>query len=76
MSENAQTLDTRNLNCPLPILRTKKAMIGLKTGEILEVLATDPGSVRDLEAFCHQTGHQMLSRKECGGEFHFRIRKA
>ena len=76
MSENTHILDARNLNCPLPILRTKKAIAGLRTGEVLEVLATDPGSVKDLDAFCNQTGHQMLSSEETGGEFHFRIRKA
>ncbi len=76
MSENTHTLDARNLNCPLPILRTKKAIAGLQAGEVLEVLATDPGSVKDLDAFCSQTGHEMLSSKETGGEFHFRIRKA
>ena len=76
MSDNAHTLDARNLNCPLPILRTKKAIAGLQTGEVLEVLATDPGSVKDLDAFCKQTGHEMLSSEDAGGEFHFRIRKA
>ncbi len=76
MSENTQTLDARNLNCPLPILRTRKAIAGLQIGGILEVLATDPGSVKDLDAFCSQTGHEMLSSKEKDGEFHFRIRKA
>jgi len=76
MNENTYTLDARNLNCPLPILRTRKAIAELLTGEVLEVLATDPGSVKDLDAFCSQTGHEMLSSKEKDGEFHFRIRKA
>ena len=76
MSENSHTLDARNLNCPLPILRTRKAIAGLQAGEVLEVLATDPGSVKDLDAFCNQTGHEMLSSEEVGGEYHFRIRKA
>ncbi len=76
MSENTHTLDARNLNCPLPILRTRKAIAGLQAGEILEVLATDPGSVKDLDAFCNQTGHEMLSSEEVGGEYRFRIRKA
>ncbi|MEW8492709.1 MAG: sulfurtransferase TusA family protein [Candidatus Thiodiazotropha taylori] len=76
MNENVHTLDTRGLNCPLPILRTKKAIAGMQVGEVLEVTSTDPGSVKDLDAFCSQTGNEMLSSKELGGEFHFRIRKA
>lgn len=76
MSNNSHTLDARNLNCPLPILRTKKAMAAMQVGEILEIVATDPGSVKDLDAFCKQTGHEMLSSEETGNEFHFRIRKA
>lgn len=76
MTNNIQTLDTRGLNCPLPILRTKKSMSGLATGEILEVTATDPGSVKDLAAFCNQTGNEMLSSEKIDGDFIFRIRKA
>jgi len=75
MSEHVHTLDARNMNCPLPILRTKKTLAGMQAGEVLEVTATDPGSVKDLDAFCSQTGNQMLSSAEQGGEFHFRIRK-
>jgi len=76
MSENAHTLDARGLNCPLPILRTKKAIAGIQVGEVLEITATDPGSVKDLDSFCSQTGNEMLSSKEAGGEYHFRIRKS
>ncbi|MEW8507157.1 MAG: sulfurtransferase TusA family protein [Candidatus Thiodiazotropha sp.] len=76
MNENVHTLDARGLNCPLPILRTKKAIAGMQAGEVLEVTSTDPGSVKDLDAFCSQTGNEMLSSEESGGEFHFRIRKA
>lgn len=76
MSEAKQTLDARGLNCPLPILRTKKAMAQLGTGETLQVIATDPGSVKDLDAFCRQTGHQMLSSTEGSGEFQFMIQKS
>jgi tRNA 2-thiouridine synthesizing protein A len=75
MNENTHTLDARGLSCPLPILRTKKAIAGMQEGEILEVTATDPGSVKDLDSYCSQTGNQMLSSQETDGEFHFRIRK-
>jgi tRNA 2-thiouridine synthesizing protein A len=71
-----KSLDTRGLNCPLPILRTKKAIAALASGEILEVTATDPGSVKDLDSFCSQTGHQLLSSTETNGEFIFQIRKS
>lgn len=76
MSDNLHTLDARGLNCPLPILRTKKAIAGMATGEVLEIVSTDPGSVKDLDSFCSQTGHQMLSSRQAEGEFIFRIRKA
>ena len=75
MNESLHTLDARGLNCPLPILRTKKAISGLKPGEILEVISTDPGSVKDLDSFCSQTGNEMLSSRQADGEFYFRIRK-
>lgn len=76
MTETLHTLDARGLNCPLPILRTKKAMNTMLPGEQLEVVSTDPGSVKDLDAFCTQTGNEMLSSEETAGEFRFRIRKA
>lgn len=76
MTDNLQTLDARGLNCPLPILKTKKAMNAMEAGDLLEIIATDPGSVKDLDAFCTQTGNEMLSSEEAGGEFKFRIRKA
>jgi tRNA 2-thiouridine synthesizing protein A len=76
MNENLHTLDARGLNCPLPILRTKKAIAGMEIGEVLEVTATDPGSVKDLDSFCSQTGHELLSSNQADGEFIFRIRKA
>ena len=76
MSENVHTLDARNLNCPLPILRARKAILQMATGDILEITATDPGSVKDLDAFCNQTGNQLLSSEQGAGEFRFRIRKA
>ncbi|MEA3276980.1 MAG: sulfurtransferase TusA family protein [Pseudomonadota bacterium] len=76
MTANAHTLDARGLNCPLPILRTRKAIAGLDSGEVLEVAATDPGSVKDIDSFCRQTGHKLLSSDESGGSYLFRIRKA
>ncbi len=76
MSDFKQELDARGLNCPLPILRTKKAINGLASGEVLKVIATDPGSVKDMEAFCKQTGNEMVSTAEAGGEYTFMIKKA
>lgn len=76
MSDFKQELDARGLNCPLPILRTKKAINGLASGEVLKVIATDPGSVKDMEAFCKQTGNEMVSSSEASGEYTFMIKKA
>jgi tRNA 2-thiouridine synthesizing protein A len=76
MTEQIHTLDARGLNCPLPILRTKKAISGIHSGEILEVTATDPGSIKDMAAFCKQTGNELLSSNENSGDYVFRIRKA
>ena len=76
MSDFKQELDARGLNCPLPILRTKKAMNGLASGEILKVIATDPGSVKDMEAFCKQTGNEMVSTSQEGSDYTFMIQKA
>ena len=70
------TLDTRGLKCPLPVLRARKAMQSVGPGRVLRVLATDPGTVRDFQAFCAATGHELLEHAEQGGEFLFRIRKA
>ena len=68
-------LDVRGLNCPLPILRAKKALSELKSGEILRVLATDPGSVKDFQAFAKQTGNQLLSHDEAEKVFTFLMKK-
>lgn len=77
MSTNAtQSLDARGMNCPLPILRTKKALISLGSGETLAVISTDPGSVKDMQAFCKQTGNELLSSSADQGEFEFLIRKS
>ncbi len=71
-----QTLDARNLNCPLPILRTKKALNSMQSGDLLAIQATDPGSVNDLEAFCKQTGNKLVSSEAAGDEFSFIIKKS
>ena len=76
MTDNMHTLDARGLNCPLPILRAKKAIAAMDDGEVLEITATDPGSVKDLDSFCSQTGNQMLSSERANGVFVFHIRKA
>jgi tRNA 2-thiouridine synthesizing protein A len=75
MLEHDSELDARGLNCPLPILRAKKAITGLDSGQVLKVVATDPGSVKDFEAFCRQTGDELLESGEAEGEFVFHIRK-
>jgi len=68
-------LDTRGLNCPLPILKTQQAIKRLGSGEVLEVTSTDPGSTKDMVAFCEQTGHELISSREDAGGYVFLIRK-
>ncbi len=68
-------LDARGLNCPLPILRAKKALAEVSTGQVLKILSTDPGSVKDFAAFAKQTGNELLSTAEAGGEFTFFMKK-
>ena len=68
-------LDARGLNCPLPILRAKKALTEMTSGQVLRIVATDPGSVKDFETFSRQTGHALLSHSEANGEFTFFMRK-
>jgi len=70
-----QSLDVKGLNCPLPILRAKKALKDVAVGGTLEVLATDPGAVKDFEAFCRTTGNELLSSKEEGKVFSFVIKR-
>jgi tRNA 2-thiouridine synthesizing protein A len=64
-------LDARGLNCPLPILKAKKALAEMLSGQVLRVMATDPGSVRDFQAFAKQTGNTLLSHSEDNREFVF-----
>lgn len=75
MNTHQAELDARGLNCPLPILRAKKSLSQLTSGEILQIRATDPGSVKDFEAFCNQTGSELLSSSEIDGEFIFLLKK-
>ena len=70
-----QELDARGLNCPLPILRAKKALNDLDGGQTLAIVATDPGSVKDFQAFAKQTGNELLESGEANGEFTFLIKK-
>ena len=71
-----ELLDARGLKCPLPVLRARKAMQRLASGDVLQVLATDPGTVQDFQAFCEATGHELVESREQAGEFFFRIRKS
>ncbi|KAA3626158.1 MAG: sulfurtransferase TusA family protein [Proteobacteria bacterium] len=76
MADFDQELDATGLNCPLPILRAKKSLAGLQSGQVLRVVATDPGSVKDFDAFARQTGNELLDSSEDAGTYYFRIRKA
>lgn len=68
-------LDARGLNCPLPILRTKKALTGMTAGQVLKIMATDAGSVKDFQAFARQTGNDLLSSETVEKEFIFFMKK-
>jgi tRNA 2-thiouridine synthesizing protein A len=69
-------LDTRGLNCPLPILKAKKALADMHSGEVLKVIATDPGSMRDFQAFARQTGNELVEQSSANDEFiHFLRRR-
>jgi tRNA 2-thiouridine synthesizing protein A len=76
MADFDQELDATGLNCPLPILRAKKALAGLNAGQVLRVVATDPGSVKDFDAFAKQTGNELLESTEDGGKYLFLIKKS
>lgn len=64
-----QEVNARGMNCPLPILRAKKALAGMESGQTLKVIATDAGSMRDFKAFCSQTGHTLLEQTQVDDEF-------
>jgi len=68
-------LDARGLNCPLPILKAKKALAEMASGEILRVIATDPGSVRDFQAFARQTGNDLVGQSESDKEYTFFMKR-
>jgi len=70
-----QTLDAKGLNCPLPIIKAKKALKSLSPGETLAVESTDPGSVADFAAFCRQTGNELVSSDQAGDVYNFEIKK-
>ena len=76
MANFDKELDASGLNCPLPILRAKKALAELTAGQVLHIIATDPGSVKDFEAFANQTGNELMESSENGGKFEFLIKKA
>ena len=73
--EAQKEIDTRGLNCPLPILKAKKALAELQSGQVLKVLATDPGSVRDFQAFARQTGNELLEQSNAGDEYVHYLRR-
>jgi TusA-related sulfurtransferase len=73
--EAQKEIDTRGLNCPLPILKAKKALADMASGQVLKVLATDPGSMRDFQAFARQTGHELLEQARAGSEFTHYLRR-
>jgi tRNA 2-thiouridine synthesizing protein A len=75
MLQHDREVDARGLNCPLPILRTKKALNDMTTGQSLRVVATDPGSVRDFLAFAKQTGNELVEHGEQDGEFWFVLKR-
>ena len=70
-----QSLDCSGLMCPMPIVKTNKTLKGLEVGQILGMVATDPGSIPDMEAWARQTGHELLKAEEEGGKYHFAIKK-
>ncbi|MDH3872012.1 MAG: sulfurtransferase TusA family protein [Gammaproteobacteria bacterium] len=75
MADFDEELDATGLNCPLPILRAKKALNGMDAGKVLRIIATDPGSVKDFEAFAKQTGNELMESSEEGGKFMFLLKK-
>jgi len=73
--DTQKELDTRGLNCPLPILKAKKALSDMQSGEVLKVISTDPGSVRDFQAFSRQTGNELVEQITLGDEFVHLLRR-
>ncbi len=75
MPEAQKEIDTRGLNCPLPILKAKKALAEMKSGDVLKVIATDPGSMRDFQAFARQTGNELIEQAANRDEFVHYLRR-
>jgi tRNA 2-thiouridine synthesizing protein A len=75
MAVTNAVLDAKGLNCPLPILKAKKALQGVPAGGLLEIYATDPGSVKDFEAFCRSTGNELVTSSQEGNVFKFVIKR-
>jgi tRNA 2-thiouridine synthesizing protein A len=75
MSQFDKELDARGLKCPLPILRCKKALAEMTASQVLKIVATDKGAIKDFQGFCKQTGHELLNLEEQAEEFIFLIRK-
>ena len=71
----AKAVDSRGLNCPLPILKAKRALTGMESGQVLKVVATDAGSIRDFQAFAKQTGNTLLEQQTLGLEFVHMMRR-
>ena len=76
MANFDQELDASGLNCPLPILRAKKSLASLNSGQVLHIIATDPGAVKDFQAFAKQTGNTLMESRQEGGKFYFLIKKS
>ena len=68
-------LDTCGLNCPLPILKAKKSLTTMQSGQVLKVMSTDPGAQRDFEAFAKQTGNELLAQETVGDRFHIWMKR-
>jgi len=75
MAKISKKLDVRGLHCPQPILRTRACLKEMKSGKVLQVIATDPGSLRDIKTFCNQTDNILLSSSRIAGEYIFLIQK-
>ena len=75
MTDAPREIDARGLNCPLPILKAKKALADMQTGELLRIVATDPGSMRDFQAFARQTGNELVEQTTQGSEFVHLLRR-
>lgn len=73
--EKTFELDTSGLNCPLPVLKLRKKLKEMYSGETVEIIATDPGSVKDFESFCNQTGDELLESNESNGAYIYKIKK-